>query len=104
MAPQSFGGQTYFQIPGFSVSWAVLVLCGQADVVFHLVSVTHHGGEQFKTLSHAQREPFRAFLLLRLSDAHREFEHPMIEAALRDYWIADTASPGTSLPSDSQES
>jgi hypothetical protein len=75
-----------------------------ADVVFHLVSVTHHGREQFKTMSHAQREAVRAFLLLRLSDAHREFEHPMIEAALRDYWIADTASPGTSLISDSQES
>jgi hypothetical protein len=30
----------------------------------------------------------REFLLLRLSDAHREFDHPMIEASLRDYWTA----------------
>ena len=40
------------------------------------------------------REAVRAFLLLRLSDAHREFEHPMIDAALRDYWTADAVFPG----------
>lgn len=63
-----------------------------ADVVFHLVYRERGDGSRFETLSAGQREAVRAFLLLCLSDAHREFEHPMIEEALRDYWTADTAS------------
>ena len=63
-----------------------------ADVLFHLVYMAHGAASRFNTLSRAQREAVREFLLLRLSDAHREFEHPMIEAALRDYWTAHTES------------
>jgi hypothetical protein len=72
------------------------------DVLFHLVSMAHGGRLQFETLTPAQREAVRAFLLLRLSDAHREFEHPMIEAALRDYWTADSASPSKKSQSGPQ--
>lgn len=63
-----------------------------ADVVFHLTYMAHGAGSRFETLSPSQREAVRAFLLLRLSDAHREFEHPMIEAALRGYWTVDKPS------------
>jgi hypothetical protein len=63
-----------------------------ADIVFHLVCSAPGGGSRFETLSLDQREAVRAFILLLLFDAHREFEHPMIEVALRDYWTADPAS------------
>lgn len=59
-----------------------------ADVLFHLVYIADGSASRFDTLSPAQREAVRKFLLLRLSDRHREFVHPMIEAALRDYWTA----------------
>ncbi len=63
-----------------------------ADVLFHLVYMAHGAASRFDTLSPAQREAVRDFLLLRLSDPHRGFERPMIEAALRDYWTAHTES------------
>ena len=63
-----------------------------ADVLFHLVYMAHGAASRFDTLSPAQREAVRNFLVLRLSDPHREFERPMIEAALRNYWTAHTES------------
>ncbi|MFO0819367.1 MAG: DUF6714 family protein [Pirellulales bacterium] len=60
-----------------------------ADVLFHLV---HTDQGRFDTLSTAQREAVRQFLLLRLSDNHREFDHPTIEAALANYWTAKSES------------
>jgi hypothetical protein len=57
-----------------------------ADVLFHLVNMAHGAASRFDTLSPAQREAVREFLLLRLSDAHWEFDHPMIEAALSEFW------------------
>jgi hypothetical protein len=59
-----------------------------ADVLFHLVYVAGGAASRFDALSPAQREAVREFLLLRLSDPHRDFVHPMIEAALRDCWTA----------------
>ena len=63
-----------------------------ADVLFHLVYIADGSTSYFDTLSPAQREAVREFLLLRLSDPHREFVHPMIEAALRDYWTTHKES------------
>jgi hypothetical protein len=63
-----------------------------AEIVFHLTYWERGGESRFDTLSAAQRNAVRAFLQLCLSDANREFEHPMIEEALRNYWRADTAS------------
>ena len=57
-----------------------------ADVIFHLTYMVHGAAARFDTLSPTEREAVHEFLLLRRSDAHREFVHPMIEAALRDYW------------------
>ncbi|QVL31214.1 hypothetical protein KIH39_20545 [Telmatocola sphagniphila] len=62
------------------------------DVVYYLVHISRGGASQFETLSPAQREAVRAFLLLQLSDAHREFDQPMIQASLKNYWKADTVS------------
>lgn len=59
------------------------------DVLFHLV---HTDQGRFDMLSTTQREAVRQFLLLRLSDNHREFEHPAIEAALANYWTAQSES------------
>lgn len=59
-----------------------------ADVLFHLAYTVHGARSQFDTLSPAQHEAVRQFLLLRLSDNHREFDHPMIEEALNNYWTA----------------
>lgn len=73
-----------------------------ADVGFHLCTMEYDNALRFATLSPAQREAVRAFLLLRLSDAHCEFEHPRIEAALRDYWTADPSPPGAPLQSGPQ--
>jgi len=59
-----------------------------ADVLFHLVYMADGAASRFDRLSPAQREAVRELLLLRLSDPDREFVHPMIEAALLDYWTA----------------
>ena len=57
-----------------------------AEILFHLIYMAQNAASRFITLSPAQREAVREFLLLRLSDLHSQGEHPMIEAALRDYW------------------
>ena len=61
-----------------------------ADVLFDLVYLADGAPSRFDALSRAQRDAVREFLLLRLSDSHREFVHPMIEAALREYWTPHT--------------
>lgn len=61
------------------------------SIVFHLTCVSHDGPSRFDTLSPDQREAVREFLLLRLSDNDYEFERPLIEAALRDYWTSGVA-------------
>jgi hypothetical protein len=58
-----------------------------ADVIFHLAYSAHGSNSRFDILSPAQRAAVRQFLLLRLADHHCEFHHPLIEAALADYWI-----------------
>lgn len=62
------------------------------SIVFHLTCVSHDGPSRFDTLSPTQREAVREFLLLCLSDNNYEFERPLIEAALRDYWTSEGAS------------
>lgn len=62
-----------------------------ADVILPLV-YTAYGPEsssRFDTLTPAQRKAVREFLLLRLSDRHYKFHHPMIQAALDSYWTAE---------------
>lgn len=57
-----------------------------ADVLFHLTSMTDYAKSQFVSLSQVQRDAVREFLLLRLSTC-ATFVRPIIERALRDYWI-----------------
>ena len=56
------------------------------DVVFHLTHFEILGTSRFDILSDAQRHAVREFLLLFLADRTCEFEQPMIETALREYW------------------
>lgn len=63
-----------------------------ADVLFQLVYTAEGAESRFDTLSLVQHEAVRQFLLLRLSDNHDEFNHPMIEAALENYWTAKSES------------
>jgi hypothetical protein len=63
-----------------------------ADPLFHLVYTGHGAESRFDMLSQDQREAVRQFLLLRLSDNHRQFDHPMIQAALSNYWPAEPES------------
>ena len=58
------------------------------SIIFHL---TCHGKQEqdqtpFARLSAVERTAVREFLLLRLSDPAREFERPLIENALSQYW------------------
>jgi hypothetical protein len=59
-----------------------------ADVLFHLVYLADGAAKRFDKLSAAQRHAVREFLLLRLSDPDHGFVHPLIETALREYWVA----------------
>ncbi len=59
-----------------------------ADVLFHLLALADGAFERFDKLSAAQRDAVRAFLLLRLSDPDHKFVHPLIQTALREYWVA----------------
>ena len=61
-----------------------------ADILFHLVHLD--ACQRFEKLSAAQRAAVREFLLLRLSDPGPEFVHPLIETALREYWVAPKAT------------
>jgi hypothetical protein len=80
-----------FHLPAYLV--ADLKGCLQtADPLFHLVYMADGAASRFDRLTPSQREAVREFLLLRLSDPHGEFEHPLIEAALRDYWNAPPES------------
>ena len=94
---QCYSSLSFFDADGMRFhlpAYIVAELKGSSQtgaVVFHLTSLTPYGRAQFSTLTPAQREAVRAYLLLKLSDAHCEFDHPMIEAALRDYWTAGTS-------------
>ncbi len=61
-----------------------------ADVLFHMTDPTDYSKSQFENLSDVQRDAVRQFLLLRLRDPNYEFDHPLIESALRHQWIART--------------
>lgn len=63
-----------------------------ADIIFHLVCFEHLGSSRFEKLTDSQRHAVREFLLLRLSDPNYEFERPMIEKALGEYWAVPQAS------------
>ncbi len=59
----------------------------EADILFHLAYFEHGAMSRFEKLSVAQRNAVREFLVLRLSDPEYEFQRPVIERALREYWV-----------------
>jgi hypothetical protein len=77
-----------FHLPAFLVA-ELEGRITSSDVVFILTYQDDDMMSRFDQLSPAQREAVREYLLLLLSDPHRGFQHPMIEAGLRDYWGAE---------------
>ena len=75
-----------FHLPAYLVADLQGTLTN-ADVVFHLVYFEHLGLTRFEKLTDSQRHAVREFLLLRLSDPNCEFARPMIERALREFWL-----------------
>ena len=55
-------------------------------VLFNLTDLNDYGRSQFAVLSTAQRKAVREFLLLFKDDPNCEFERPVIERALADFW------------------
>ncbi|MBX3450254.1 MAG: hypothetical protein KF777_11875 [Planctomycetaceae bacterium] len=74
-----------FHLPAFMVA-ELEGRITSSDVVFILTYQDDGMMSRFDGLSPAQREAVREYLLLQLSDPHREFQHPMIEAGLKEYW------------------
>lgn len=79
-----------FHLPAYLIAELNGVL--HQDIVFHLTYITGDAPSQFRSLTPKQREAVHQFLLYRLetcSRAVREFEGPMIERAIADYWGAN---------------
>lgn len=57
------------------------------DLVFNLTYFEHDNMSRFDLLSNAQRQVVREYLLFRLSDQDYDFDGPMIERALAEYWV-----------------
>ena len=76
-----------FHLPAYLI--ADIEGCLQsADVLFHLIYTENNARSRFASLSPVQRQAVREFLLLQLADTDKDFVHPRIEEALRDYWVA----------------
>jgi hypothetical protein len=73
-----------FHLPAYLVADLQGALT-HANILFHLVNFEHGGLSRFEKLTDSQRQAVREFLLLRMSDPNYEFEHPLIERALREY-------------------
>lgn len=59
------------------------------DIVFHLTFVGHDGLSRFSLLNQKQRAAVRQYLLHHLAaipEPNREFEKPMIDEAIINYW------------------
>jgi hypothetical protein len=76
-----------FHLPAYLVAELQSSL-NRSDVLFHLVYADPDALTRFDALSATQDEAVRQFLFMRLADKRYEFQRPMIEAALKNYWIA----------------
>lgn len=84
-------GLSFFDAEGMRFhlpAYLIADLEGTVDhvIVFHLTYFEHDATSRFSLLSDSQRAAVREYLLLRLSDADYEFDHPLIETALDKYW------------------
>ena len=57
------------------------------QILWHLCYVGHNIPPRFALLNRSQRHAVREFLWLRLAEPDREFERPMIEHVLLEYWM-----------------
>jgi hypothetical protein len=75
-----------FHLPAYLVADLEGTLKTSDVVIRELTVLTSYSVSRFDSMSPAQRETVREYLLLRLSDADNVFLRPMIETALRKYW------------------
>jgi len=75
-----------FHLPAYLIAHLEGTL--SQDIVFHLVCFEHDAASRFAALNEAQCNAVREFLLLCVSERNCEFERPMIEKALNEYWTA----------------
>ncbi len=73
-----------FHIPAFMIA----ELNGELNTgpLFCLTHLSEHSEYQFSSLSKSQRNAVRQFLLWCLSQDDYEFDWPIIEPTLKDYW------------------
>jgi hypothetical protein len=74
-----------FHLPAFLI--ADLKGLFHQDVAFTLTYFEHENMKRFDLLSPAQRQAVREYLLFRLLDEDYDFDRPMIERALAEYWV-----------------
>lgn len=77
-----------FHLPAYLI--AALEGTHQSSLVFHLTYPGLDARSKFALLSDSQRNGVREFLLLRLSGPYGDFERPMIESSLAEFWTAMT--------------
>jgi hypothetical protein len=75
-----------FHLPAYLLADLNGTLC--QDVVFHLTHSASEAMSRFSILSHSQCIAVKEFLRLQLSDPNCDFERPMIDKSLREYWNA----------------
>jgi Family of unknown function (DUF6714) len=73
-----------FHLPAFLL--ADLEGSFNQDIIFSLTCFQFDAMSRFSELNDIQRTAVREFLLLRLSDPDCQFERPMIQRALDEYW------------------
>ena len=73
-----------FHLPAYMI--ADLEGTFDLDLIFHLTYFADDAMSRYQELNCPQRNAVREFLLLRLSGDDCEFERPMIEKAVTEYW------------------
>jgi hypothetical protein len=79
-----------FHLPAYLLADLEGAMAG--DVIFHCAHSYPGAMSRFDRLDERQRNAVREFLLLRVADPDREFERPMIEKALAEYWTVPKES------------
>ncbi len=73
-----------FHLPAYLIAHLEGTL--SEDIIFHLTYLKPKALSRFEKLSVSQRDAVRAFLLLHLTDPESDFDWPMVEKALSEYW------------------
>jgi hypothetical protein len=73
-----------FHLPAFIIG----SLKGEVDdPIFHLTDLSEYSKSQFVSLNNKQIQAVTNYLTLCLGNLDYEFDYPMINKALEEYWI-----------------